>query len=389
LRNNAKQAKLARKTIHAKDFLKRGRKLMTDEETRSVYEQVETILASREGRVLDIGNPDHLTSLANSARPVCSDVEEDELLLVTAMCWLGPLNAGPPPASLREELLNRLRQDEENVKERVARIMEFIIAYGCGKWRAVEPGYGGWAQRWQGALRGLVRALEPWLAEHVAGFPKDRSIPHDPQFVEDTPTWSDAWMLANKFVRPEDRLCLEEDETLTISCTEEGTECAAADQDYHQFVPPGAKAVWTVQEPETTTLLTDEHSLPVATGTTLSLIARDEDVLIKAALDKQNQQTHLKMGEEAAMEGPLTLSVWECTCGTTHCEERHRLEAWNPVRKVQKTVTDAGARKQEETPLTLWNFVASAVKGPQMRIQTGSFVQGIYFPLLSQEGCES
>lgn len=369
---------------------------MTDEETRRVYERVETILASREGRVLDIGNPEHLTLLGNSARTVCPDAEEDELLLVTAMCWLGPLDAGPPPALLREELLHRLRQAEENAKERVERVMEFVIAYGCGKWRTVKAGYGGWAQRWQGAVRGLVRALEPavgqtnrWLAEHVAGFPKDRSIPHNPQFIEDTPTWSDAWMLANKFARPEDRLSLEEDETLTISCTEEGTECTVTDQEYQQFVPPGAKAVWTVQEPDVTTLLTDEHSLSVAAGATLSLIARDEDALIKAAQEEQNRQTHLKVGQEAEVRGPLALDVWECTCGTTHCEERHRLEAWDPVQRVQKTVTDAGSRKKEETALTLWNFVASAVKGPQVRIQTGSFVQGIYFPLLSQEGCES
>ncbi|MGE0681921.1 MAG: hypothetical protein AB7P69_13610 [Candidatus Binatia bacterium] len=367
---------------------------MTDEETRGVYEQVETILASREGRALDIGNPEHLTLLGNAARSVCPGVAEDELLLVTTMCWLGPLDAGPPPAPLREELLHRLRQDEESVKERTERVMEFVIAYGCGKWRTVEPGYGGWAQRWQGALRGLVRALEPavgqtnrWLAEHVAGFPKDRGISHDPQFREDTPTWSDAWMLANKFVRPVDRLCLEEGEALTISCTEEGTECMVTDQDYQQFVPPGAKALWTVQAPETTTLFTNQHPLVVAAGTTFSLIARDDDVLIKTALDKQNRQAHLKVGEEAEMQGPLTLSVWECTCGTTHCEERHRLEAWDPVQRVQKTVTHAGSRKKEETTLTLWNFVASAVKGPQMRIQTGSFVQGLYFPLLSEEGC--
>lgn len=59
------------------------------------------------------------------------------------------------------------------------------------------------------------------------------------------------------------------------------------------------------------------------------------------------------------------------------------------MQHVQKTVTDAGSRTKEGTALTLWNFVASAMKGPQLRIQTGSFVQGIYFPLLTQEGCES
>jgi len=371
---------------------------MTEEEARSIHEQVEAVLSSREGRVLDIGNPEHLTLLANAARPLCPDAREDDLLTVTAMCWLGPLDVGPPPALLREDLLHHLRQTANTAEQQIERVMEFVIAYGCGKWRSVEIGYGGWAQRWQGAVRGLVRALEPavgqtnrWLADHVAGFPKDRSLPHDPHFVEDTPTWSDAWMLAHKFIRPEDHLSLEEGEVLTIGCTEEGTECTVADQEYQQFVPPGAKAVWTVQEPEIAILATTqgEEALRVVAGATLSLIARDEDVLIKAVQEERNQQTQLKIGEEAEVQGPLALGVWECTCGTTHCEERHRLKSWNPVQRVQKTVIDAGARKKEETVLSLWNFVASAVKGPQMRIQTGSFVQGMYFPLLSQEGCES
>lgn len=369
---------------------------MTDEETRRVYEQVETVLTSREGRGLDIGNPAHLALLSNATRTACPDTATDELLLITAMCWLGPPTAGIPPAPLRTSVLELLRQLIPEEHERRERGMEFVIAYGCGKWREVQPGAGGWEHRWQGALRGLVRALEPavgqsnrWLAEHVPGFPQNRSTPHDPHFIEDTATWSDAWLLANKFVRPEDRLHLEVDETLTIVCTPEGTECTATDQEYEQVIPPGAKGVWTVHTCEAEIFVADRQSLPVAAGATVALIARDEDVLLKAIVGEQSQQTHLKMGEEAEARGPLTLGVWECTCGTTHCEQRHRLESWDPIRKVQKTVTEAGARKKEETELTLWNFVASAVKGPQTQLQTGSFVQGLYFPLLSQEGCES
>ena len=54
---------------------------------------------------------------------------------------------------------------------------------------------------------------------------------------------------------------------------------------------------------------------------------------------------------------------------------------------VKRTKAEEHSLHKEEKPLTLWDFVASAVKGPQLRIQTGSFVQGLYFPLLAQEGC--
>ena len=367
---------------------------MTDEETRSVYEQVEAILMSREGRGLDIGNPDHLTFLSDATRIACPDTATDELLLITAMCWLGPPTAGPPPSPTRTAALELFRQLIADERERLERVMEFVIAYGCGKWRKPQAGLGGWEHRWQGTMRGLVRALEPavgqsnrWLAEHVPGFPQNRSIPHDPHFIEDTATWSDAWLLANKIARPEDLVQIAEGKRLTIACAPEGTACSSDDQEYEHLILPGAKSVWTLHSPEIRLSVANRQPIPIAMDTTVTFIARDEDVLIKIASSEQSQQIHLKMGEEAEAQGPLTLGIWECACGTTHCAQRHRLESWNPLQKVQKTVTDSTGKKKEETALTLWNFVASAVKGPQAQLQTGSFVQGLYFSLLSQEGC--
>jgi uncharacterized cupin superfamily protein len=323
--------------------------------------------------------------LANAARAVCPGAATDELRLVTAMCWLGPSTAGIPPTHIRAAVLELLRQLVADEQERGERVMEFAIAYGCGKWREVQPGSGGWEHRWQGAMRGLARALEPavgqsnrWLAEHVPGFPQDRATPHDPNFIEDTATWSDAWMLVNQLARPEDPLLVEEDEAFIVTCVQDGTTCTVDEQDYERVIPPGAKAVWTVHEHEAAMLVADRQAFSAAAGTTLMFIARDEDVLIKAVHDEHPQQTHLKTGEEAEARGPFTLSTWECTCGTTHCGQRHRLEAWDPMQHIQRTVTDAGVRKKEEADLTLWNFVASAVKGPQPRIQTDSFVQGMY-----------
>ena len=369
---------------------------MTDGEARAVQERVEGYLSSKEAYGLDVGNPLHFELLVNRARPELARVAADDLRVVVVMCWLGPQSAGIPPIAMRNNLLGILRRVVSDERERLERVMEFAIAYGCGKWRQVQPGYGSWEQRWQGAVRGLVRALEPaveqanrWLAEHVAGFPRDRDIPQDENLPEDT--WSDAWILATRLVRPEHFLHSGDEETLRIACGQDGIESAgiestASAQDYQQTIPPGAKAVWTVRDGRVELILPHNQPFTLATGTTVLLIARDEDALIKTMLSEHGRQVRLKVGEAAHVTGPTTLAIWECTCGTTHCRERHRLDTWDPARRVQKAVTANGQRKKEETPLSLWDFVASAVKGPQLRIQTGSFVQGIYFPLLAQEG---
>jgi hypothetical protein len=268
--------------------------------------------------------------------------------------------------------------------------MEFAIAYGCGKWREVQYGHGEWGQRWQGAVRGLVRALEPavaqanrWLAQHVVGFPKERGATHGTDFPKDI--WSDAWILASRLVRPEHPFLLEDEDELALECTAEGTELSAPTQEYQLTVPPGAKAAWVVKEQDGTVILPHDPGLLLTTNAMVLLLTRDEDALIKINAGAQSQQARLKVGEDASIEGPMTLTMWECTCGTTHCMERHRLETWDPSQIVQKAASDEQKQKTEAS-LTLWDYVASAVKGPQASIKTGAFVQGIYFPLLAQEG---
>jgi uncharacterized cupin superfamily protein len=364
---------------------------MTEAEVLVVQERVAERLHSSEGRPLDLGNPQHLEALARHVQLKKAETAEDELWITVAMSWLGPDNAGIPPTVMRQQLLEILRRlvvDEEN---RLKRVMEFAIAYGGGKWREVRPGAGGWEHRWQGAMRGLVRALEPaveqanrWLAEHVVGFPQGRHVSHTEGFVEDTALWSDAWVLATHLVQPEHHFSLLEDDALTLACLAEGTELLTISQDYDALIPPGAKAVWTVREQSSDLLLPQKEVLPLAPGALVSLLTRDDDVIIKTAREKNSQQGRLKIGEDANLPGPLTLAMWECTCGTTHCLERHRLESWDPIQMVQKTSME-GHKGKMDASLTLWAYVASAVKGPQASLKTGAFVQGIYFPLLTQE----
>jgi len=352
---------------------------------------VESYLSSKDGRTLDIGSPSHLALLVQHARSN-SGLPEDELQLIVAMCWLGPPpTEGIPPAAMREELQRIIFASVPDKQEQLERAMEFAIAYGCGKWREVQPGFGGWNHRWQGAMRGLARALEPavaqanrWLARHVVGFPQSRHLAWSEHFTEDTGVWSDAWLLTTRVIQPEHLLQVHAQETLTITCAQEGTDLQIADQEYQSFIPPGAKAVWTVQETREPVSHPAAQMLPLSAATTLLVIARDEDVILKTVTAAQEQQVRLKIGEAIELAGPIAFSVRECTCGTTHCLRRHRLTAWNPGQIIQRT--GAATNQKVDATLTLWDYVASAVKGPQASLKTGAFVQGIYFPVLAKEG---
>jgi len=368
---------------------------MTDEQVLAIQQAVEGFLNSKTGRVLDIGVPAHLATLVEAAQPTVTNIDEDTLWAAVAMCWVGPRRSGIPPAAMQKKIQELLRQYASHEHARRERVMEVVIAYGCGKWRQIPPGSGGWEHRWQGAMRGLVRAVEPgvaqanrWLAAHVVGFPRERHNAQAGALFGNTPDWSDAWLLGTRFVLPEKALTLQDGEELNLECTEKGAELLAEKQGYQFFIPPGAKALWTIQESAGTVALPHGQTLVLPAQTTLLLIARDDDVILKAVTDGHEQQARLKMGESASLMGPVTITLRECTCGTTHCIERHRLASWNPLQKVQKTDANKTAAKTEGS-LTLWDCLASAVKGPQATVKTGAFVQGMYFPLLAQEGLNS
>lgn len=365
---------------------------MTDDAAFAIQQAVWRYLDSAAGRGLDIGVPAHLALLVDAVSSVATDITEEALWLMTAMCWLGPRRAGPPPMAMRRQAHELLRQYAPHEATRLERVMEIVIAYGCGKWRQARVGAGGWEQRWQGAMRGLVRAMEPavaqanrWLSAHVVGYPSERSGAPVGAAPERTAEWSDAWMLATRFICPERVLTIHEHEILTVECTTTGLEGGASEQVYQIKVSPGGKLLWTLQEHRGTLELPYGQKLLLDASTTVLFIVRDEDVILKATGREYEQQIRLSCGQSAALAGPVTLLLRECTCGTTHCIERHRLASWNPLQQIRKTETNESARSHGAT-VTLWDCVASAVKGPQTVLKTGAFVQGMYFPLLAQEG---
>lgn len=356
---------------------------MTDDEAQEVQKAVEDYLNGLHGRGFDIGNPRHFEQLVASVCQRINPATEDDLRVVTAMCVLNPGVPTIPPAVMRDELLAIVQRYVPKEANRPARLMEFAIAYGCGKWRAVQGGSGGWKQPWEGAQRALVRALEPaveeanrWLEKHVVGFPQGRNIPQDPQFPEGTAVWSDASFLAMRLIHPEKLLChIGEGERLSITCADDGTELA------QEFLLQGVKRVWTVgggsgaiQRPTRSggsraRRDAAEQTMIFPQGAKIVISAGDDEAHVNITVGETETDWKLSIGETAwvmTSQG-IELAVWECTCGTTRCQERHRLEAWEPAQ------------------VSLWSFVASAVKGPRRHIQSGSFVQGMYFALLTEE----
>lgn len=338
---------------------------MTDAQAQAVKEGIEEFLASPEGQWLDIRNPQHLDQLLAAVRPGVDEVDEGDLRVVTLMCRLGRENAGIPPQNQRDALLAILMGTFVDPPEQCRRALEFAVAYGCGKWREVQEGLGGWDHQWEGAVRALAWALDPAVQESdsllrqwVVGYP-----PRSALVLE-----SDASYLAVRLKHPEHALHLGSEDMLSIQCTPDGTVMGVLSLDYRKTIPPGAKAVWTVSVGPAQLNRPGGAMILLPPNSKCIILARDEEARFVLTLGDNIRRVRLKEGQEANVLGPATLAIRGCSCGNVHCEERHRLEEWDPAQ------------------VSLWAFLASAVKGPQPNIQTGSFVAGLYFPLLAQEG---
>lgn len=102
-------------------------------------------------------------------------------------------------------------------------------------------------------------------------------------------------------------------------------------------------------------------------GSEITVTGRGGDARVTAAVPVE-RGVRLVSGQTATMTGPFDIAVRECACGTAECERRHRLSSWVAA------------------AVSLWAFVASAVKGPSRSITLGSFAQGMYAALLCTEG---
>jgi hypothetical protein len=334
---------------------------------------------------LDYCNRQDFIGMVNAVREAVGGlrgVKKDELHLMVAVCWLGPDSADIPPAAMRKSLLTAIRELESDHQKRLPRIMEFAIAYGCGKWRALAAIPGPWGQVWPGALRALARAITPairrvrkrngqdfregldtWLAETVRGYPLQRD------WLEIT---QEAATLAHYLSNPEYPLVLGAGQVLKIDASADGITVRAvgpfAENPYETRVPPGAKFVFRADT--SLELHTPQGVVRVPSGLRIVVLVRGDDVWITPdTLKTIRVQVGLGQLVTVRIPGPARLSIWRCTCGNKNCNsQKHRLEGWDPRR------------------LSLWAFVASAVKGPNCKLRLGSALQGMYLPMLAREG---
>jgi hypothetical protein len=236
---------------------------------------------------------------------------------------------------------------------------------------------GAWNTPWQGALRamargmiGAVREADTWVRHRVTEFPRKSDIR----------LWHDATRLAWRIAQPEYVQKLLPGQPIRIPGDTRGL--------------GAAKAVWTIVQGKATLTGPRKRVLILPQGTKLICgdFATHIDIQVKIPGVQQTSHVQVPHGTTAEITTtePTDIARWECGCGHQACAERHRLAAWDPAAMVERTRVVRNKDGQPEkvkdaTPLTLWNFVASAVKGPRQPIKTGSFPQGMYFPLLTEE----
>jgi predicted DNA-binding protein (UPF0251 family) len=111
--------------------------------------------------------------------------------MLTALSWFGPATAGVPPIDVQDELLALLRKFVPNEELRLKRAAEIAIAYGCGAWREVKRGEGGWAQLWQPALDWVTHQVWGWMKATASWLHFEVQL-KGYAFVTPFPSWIDA-----------------------------------------------------------------------------------------------------------------------------------------------------------------------------------------------------
>jgi hypothetical protein len=143
---------------------------MNDQEAQWVWQRVQHYRDSSEGRTLDTAKVAQFERVVSHIREQgqCTAQNEDDLQTVMALCWFGPYEAGPPPASLRTEVLKIIQSEAPKDGAYAERSIEIIIAYGCGVWRKIPTGHGSWEHRWPRAMTWVTRYVLGWMKSAAA-----------------------------------------------------------------------------------------------------------------------------------------------------------------------------------------------------------------------------
>lgn len=322
-----------------------------------------------------------------------------ELRVLVAMALLGPQEGGLP-AKICEAVICQLREFVENEQEQNQRVVEFALAYGCGRFRRCVKEARGWEDGvWEGAVLTLERALEPYVRECDAWLRRNC----DMRRVDVT---KDAHILAMSLIHPQkDQFPMEAGETIRITSVMntaiDGTRVKGgtlvtwppAYQEKQQELPPGTKRVFLVEG----------SGLKIQAGKKIRTLPSGAQIIVASYEERTTVQVSHKTWSGKKMTCTLLPSksaklkagskgvhvcIWECTCGHIACAEHHSLHSWNPAHPLWALLATAvkgripkGKGKKQIQSRVPPEADHLAIKIP---IVSGSFVQGMYCALLSK-----
>ncbi len=281
-----------------------------------------------------------------------------DLVTAAAMWRVGPKGAGPPPNSIVVGLEGLIGGLAPWYKGFVNQIEDCTIAYGCGAGRAVNAGGPPWEDIWPDAVVQLAKRMMPAVKECNLWL---KTFPGFPKRQKDA-LKSDARLLAMMLINPTGKPFAKT--PITISCLPDET--SITDGTKTIVIPAGARHVLEVTAGATITV-PGRAPRTLHPGTKVVVLARDDQTWITAA---GIPRITLANGQAATLDvPPQNLVSFQCGCGRVQCSTEHRISGWSPAMGI-----------------TLNAFLATAVKGPNRPLKTGSFVQGMYFSMLSKEG---
>ncbi|MEN8131928.1 MAG: hypothetical protein ABFS45_17450 [Pseudomonadota bacterium] len=337
---------------------------MHDEQAQLICDMVRAVSEAPGHQLQD--NPLELRDFEPLVQTVSKNVElqrrqgnaPHELEMVAAMGWLGP-RTGFPPSDMRADLFERFRQVNQQRWKTEARrkcILGLVTAYGCGWARNINSPTEGWNGQWEGARVALTRVIAHSVQDAYNQLEEQQVGIEFPE-----PSY-DAAILAIRLLKPLSHIDVDPDKALRIESGEINSRITIAGR-VETDLPPGSKAVYTYKGARRGALISKDGRppIPLLSGAKIVVESRDGGTRPKVSFNNglKARELPLKPGQSAVIEGPASFEVWECTCGWKHCHQKHRLAAWSP----------------EGPTRFLTNFIASAVKGPQLRIRANSFLQ--------------
>ncbi len=266
-----------------------------------------------------------------------------DLRIVTAMCMLGPATMKPaqgntgyvyqgsgaaPPTAMRDRLCEVVTVQLAAVplRDRLRGILEYVVAFGAGKWRT--PGCG--RDIWDGIWAGAVSMIALWMLpfkKACDGY-LTSVIGHD--YVDaikrewPIPLWhrQECQRLAQQFVRPDQRrIKLGADDALLVapdSSMATNITMQSRPKEPEAEVQPGAKYVFTTDRELTLTVkATGDQRVsfpagaraPVTIPAGAKIIVTAGDGRVEVRVVRLFRARRLSSGQTVTLKGPVGLKV--------------------------------------------------------------------------------